>query len=395
MTKTISTIAKVLYLSFVEEFNLIIRDLGALLILLIAVLLYPILYSTAYYPAVLEDIPVAVIDLDHSTLSRKTIEMVDATAKINVVYTCSSMEEAKDLFWKDQVKGIIYIPPRFEKSVYSGQPEKIGVYCDASYFLVYKETLISALRSIGTLSASIEIKRWMLKGVPLSQGLIRQSPIKLKMYNLFNPGSSYSIYVLAGLILVIIQQTLLIGVGLVTGSRRERKKQKLSLEQHTPKGFFWAVVLGRSLVYLLISLFNIMFNFILISYWFDLPFQGEFTTVLYILIPFVMSTAFLGTAISQIFKEREHAIIFLAFSSPIILFLSGLSWPRFMIPQALNILSNVLPSTYVVPAYVRVRTMGVPFKYVSSEFYSLLILCVIYFVLATLFLRMRMSKDNK
>ncbi|PIF05331.1 MAG: hypothetical protein CSA36_07360 [Draconibacterium sp.] len=395
MKRLFPTIFKIIYLSFIEEFRLIKKDFGALLILLIAVIIYPIIYSVAYYPGTLTDIPVAVVDLDQTSLSRKTIQMVDASPQINVANVCSSMEEAKQLFWEESVNGVIYIPNHFEKSTYNGTSEKVGVYCDASYFLVYKETLIGALKSTGTLSGGIEIKKMMLKGVNRSQAFIKQTPIQMNLNQLFNTNSSYSTYVVVGLILVIIQQTLLIGIGLVAGSRREESKTKMCLTHHIPKGFFWSVILGRSAVYVLISLINIGFNFVLLSHWFNLPFQNSFTTVLYILLPFVLSTTFLGLALSQVFKEREHAIIFLAFSSPIVLFLTGMSWPHFMIPEVLNWIGSTLPSTHVVPAYVRIRTMGVPFHDVSYEFYWLLSMTIIYFVFASISLRVRSARASK
>ncbi len=392
MKRLISTTFRVIYLSFIEELRLIVKDFGALLILLIAVLVYPIVYSVAYYPGTLTEIPVAIVDLDHTPLSRKAIQMTDAAPQLHITNVCSSMEEAKELFWNEKVKGVIYIPKDFEKSIYSGSLEKVGVYCDASYFLIYKETLIGALKSVGTLSGGIEIKKMMIKGVNHSKTFIKQTPIQMNLNQLFNRNSSYSTYVVVGLILVIIQQTLLIGIGLVAGSRREESKTKVCLTHHIPKGFFWAVILGRSAVYVLISLINIVFNFVFVSDWFDLPYQNNFITVLYILLPFVLSTIFLGIAISQIFKEREHAIIFLAFLSPLVLFLTGMSWPHFMIPEILNWFGNILPSTHIVAAYIRIRTMGVDFQYVTNEFYILITMTFVYFVFASLSLRIRSKR---
>ncbi len=386
---------KILHLSFIDEFRLIRKDFGALLILVIAAIIYPIIYSFVYYPGTLTNVPIAVVDLDQTSLSRKAKQILDASPQLNVTNVCSSMEEAKQLFWDEDVNGIIYIPNGFEKSIYNGTPEKIGVYCDGSYFLIYKETLIGALKSIKTLSGGVEIRKLTVKGVNSPDTFIRQTPIHMEMSQLFNPNSSYTTYVIVGLILVIIQQTLIIGIGLVAGSRREERKKKLCLIQHVPQGAFWTVALGRSAVYLIISLVNIVFNFVLLSHWFHLPFQGSFTEVLFLMLPFVLSTTFLGIMISQVFKEREHAIIFMVFLSPVILFLTGFSWPHFMIPQVLNWIANILPSTYVVPAYIRLRTMGAPFQYVADEFYSLWILTFIYFILASLSLRIRGGRAKR
>ncbi len=396
MKNILSKSYRVLALSIAEEINLIKRDFGAWLILLIAVVVYPFVYSVVYYPGVLHEIPIAVVDNDQSTLSRKALNMLDAAPQLHVANVCPDMTTAKELFRKNQVNGIIYIPHNLEKSVYNDTPEKIAVYCDASFFLIYKESLLGSMKTIGTLSAGVEIKKLMVKGVRESQAFNRAMPIDVKVNNLFNYSSSYSNYVLPALFIVIIQQTLLIGIGLVAGSRREQRWRKGNQSiMVTPKGYFWLVTLGRSIIYILISLFNIVFNFVFISYLFHLPFAGNFIDVLYIMIPFVLSTTFLGIAISQVFRAREHSIIFLAFLSPIVLFLTGMSWPKFMIPDILNWVATIIPSTHIVPAYIRIRAMGVNFSDVKPEFYSMLLLTVVYYALASIALRIRSKRIKK
>ena len=121
--------------------------------------------------------------------------MVEATQEIRITRQTGDFNEAEQLFWDNDTKGVLFIPIDFEKNVLKGQQTHIGLYCDAGYFLVYKETLRGTLRATGTLSAGIEIKRMMAAGVSQETAMKQRDPITLKTYSLYNPAGSYGSYV--------------------------------------------------------------------------------------------------------------------------------------------------------------------------------------------------------
>lgn len=84
--------------TFQREFTAIIKDPGALLILFLALIIYPIIYGIAYKNEVLRDLKVAVVDLDRTATSRTLSRMIDATADLHVASRPASMAEAEALF---------------------------------------------------------------------------------------------------------------------------------------------------------------------------------------------------------------------------------------------------------------------------------------------------------
>lgn len=386
-----------IHLAFVEELSRLKRDTGALLILVFAVVFYPIVYSIAYKNNVLEDMPVAVVDADHSQLSRKAIRMLDASAPLNIPIICENMEQAKTLFSEGDVHGVIVIPSEFEKAIYSGKSADVGIYCDAGYFLKYKQTITASLQSLGTLAAKIEVNRMMIGGKHMEQALEARSPIETKFTMLYNPSSGYSHYVMPGMILVILQQTLLIGIGLLGGGRLETRSKGLSILQLAQKYGAAPVVFGQALSYLLVSVFNVFFALLFVYKWFGIVDNASFLSVILYLLPYLLATIFLGLSIAHIFKRREHAIMFLVFLSPIVLFLNGMSWPVTSIPKVLHGMAHLFPSTIAVPGYLRLRTMGVELSSVRSEWIGLVIQTLVYAVLAILsmriYLRIQKSKN--
>jgi len=92
----------------------------------------------------------------------------------------------------------------------------------------------------------------------------------------------------------------------------------------------------------------------------------------------------MGITFSVLFKRRESSIMFMVFMSPIVIFLSGVSWPASSIPPFLYNLAHLFPSTIMIPAYLRVRSMGVGMYEIRHEYWQMLILMGFYFCTAAL-----------
>ena len=383
------------WFSFVDELKTILKDKGAMLIFFLAVLAYPLIYSIAYENNVVRDIPITVVDLDNSALSRQMIRMLAATKEIEVAQEAGSLHEARQLFWDGNSKGVILVPEGFEKNLLKGLQTSVSVYCDASYFLIYKETLSATIQAAGTFSAGVEIKRLMAAGSGEEQAMQQRDPVPAKFYNLYNPAGSYGSYVMPGIILIILQQTLLIGIGMIGGAGKERRNNQLVKPGIRVKEGMFSVVFGKGLAYFMIYLPNIAFTLIYLPKWFGFPDKGSFADVCILLVPYLFSVIFLGLMISMLFRRREHSIMTLVFVSPIVLFVSGLSWPETSIPPLLNHLSHIFPSTSMIPAFLRIRSMGVPVTDVKPELLFLLVQMIVYFVMAAVTYRITVIRQER
>ena len=121
-----------------EELKQVFKDEGVLIFFIIVPLIYPLLYSWIYNNETVHEVPVAVVDQSHTSLSRQFIRMCDASADVKVAYYAQDLDEAKSLVSRQLVKGIYLIPSDFESNVYRMQQGTISVYCDMSLMLTYK-----------------------------------------------------------------------------------------------------------------------------------------------------------------------------------------------------------------------------------------------------------------
>ena len=379
---------------FINELKSVFSDKGALLILVGAVVIYPVIYSIGYFNETMTDLKVAVVDLDHSTASRKYTAMIDASAELDVAYKTLDLPTAENLFMTNKVNGVILISKDFEKDLLSGQQANVAVYADASYFLKYKNTIIATTYSNAYFSGGISVLRYVAEGNSVQQAKVNNDPLPAYTHVLYNPSSGYGSFVMPGVILVILQQTLLIGIGMLGGSFSESKASPFILPKENRKREIIPYLTGKTGAFLLISLFNIAYAIILIHHWFNYPDKAEMLHVIMLLLPYLLSVIFLGIGLSTLFRHRESAIVFMVFLSPIALFLSGLSWPASSIPEWLVMVSKILPSTTVIPAYARLRTMGVGITAIKSEMLFLYAQTAVYLVLTLVYFFIRTSNNK-
>lgn len=380
---------------FVSELKAVFADRGALLILVGAMLIYPVLYSIVYMNETLTDLEIGVVDLDRTDMSRKYTHMLDATSELVVASSPLSLAEAEQQFLANKIKGVVLIENGFQRRVLSGDQAHVAVYADASYFLKYRNTYMAVSYVNATFSAGISIKKYMFEGASFEQAKVSADPLSAQTHILYNPASGYGNFVMPGIILVILQQTLLIGIGVLGGSFSESKASPFLLPLEKRRAEVLPYLTGKIGAYMLLSFLNVCFGVFCVHHWFNYPDNASFVHVLMLLFPYVLAVVALGVGLSTLFRHRESAIVFMVFLSPIALFLSGLSWPASAIPEALVWVSRLLPSTQVIPAYMRLRTMGVGMSAISHDVLILYLQAGIYVALTLLYFYIHIARDRK
>lgn len=363
----------------------ILADRGALMILVLGALGYAFFYPVPYLNQVVRSVPVVVVDPDGTALSRRLTRMVDATEAVRVDAVVTSAAEAERRVRRGEAHGVLAIPAGFQADVLRGEPVVVGAFGDASYFLLYSQVASSLARSVGTLSAGVEVRRMEATGVTRPAALDRWRPLPLVLRPLYNPVGGYGTYVVPAVLVLVLQQTLLIGIGLLAGSARERGVDEGRLLRATPV----ELVVGKAMVYLGLYLAHALLYLTVVFRVFGFPRQANPLVAILFLVPFLLAVTFLGLAVSAWFRERETAIQVLLFTSLPAVFISGFSWPPEAMPTWVGALAQLLPSTPGITGFLRLNQMGAGFRQVRGEWVALWALAAVYFVLALLVRRGR------
>jgi len=365
-----------------DESRLVFLDAGVLIITVLAVVVYAFFYPLPYLNQVMKDVPVVVVDEDHSGLSRRLVRMADEHQALRVAAAAASTSEAETLVRNGTVAGALVIPRDFERQVLLGRQARLSGHIDASYLLTYNTVLGALLETSGTLSAGVEVARLRAAGRNQDAAVRARRPVSLDLQPLFNATSGYATYVVPAVLVLILQQTLLIGVGMAGGARRERAAARPASAGGPGRPVLQ--VIGRAVPYLLLYAANAAYYFVFVPRYYGYYVPGSLGPVALLTLPFLLATTFLGLAVRACFTRRETAMQLILFSSLPLVFLSGFAWPVEALPAWISRAASLVPSTAAIPAYLRLTRMGAGLADVAHEAAVLWALVAIYFPAACL-----------
>lgn len=360
-----------------KEMRQTVTDEGVLIFFLLVPFLYPLLYSWAYSNELVREVPVAVVDLSHSHQSREFIREFDATPDAKVAYYCNSLDEARALVGKQVVHGVLYFPTDFQTNVLRMEQSHVGVYCDMSLMLAYKAIYQSAQAVASNMNSKMQIA--LSGNYTDREDQISTKPLEFEEVPLFNPTGGYGSFLIPGVLILIIQQTMLLGIGLAAGTAREsnRYHDLVPVSRHY-NGIF-RIVLGKSMAYFMIYAVIAAYLTIIVPRLFGFTSLLSGAPLLALMVPYILSCIFFGMMLSCLVRYRENVILLVVFTSLPFLFLSGISWPQSSIPGAWRSIATLLPSTFGVRGFIRINGMGATLSDIRLEYQALWVLTIVYF----------------
>jgi len=321
---------------------------------------YSFLYPLPYSHQTPREQPITVINLDNSLASRQLERMVDATPQIKIVERAHTINEAKAQFFAGKVRGILLIPENFYRDLLLGKSPTLGYAGDASYFLVYGTIAEGLAKAGGTLAAKTKITQLLADGVPLDLAKDQYTQTKLNMKPTFNPTIGYVNYVVPAVFVLILQQTLIIGLGLMGAT--EKYNSHYWFQQPTMK-----IVAVRTFIFIVIyyamSLyyFGFSFNFYGISK------LASPLLLLMLLVPFLLASSFIGIILGALVPRRELVTVVVLVSSMPLVFSAGFIWPIESLPQPIIWISNLFPCTPAIQSFLSVNQMGANFSQIIRQ----------------------------
>lgn len=377
----------------VEEIKNEFRDEGVLMFCVLVPLFYPLLYSWIYNNEVVRDVPVAIVDQSHSNASREFIRMVDGSPDTKVAYYCNSLDEAKELTGKQKVHGTIYFPSDFETRLGRGDQATVGVYCDMSLMLTYKAIYQTAQAVASDINSSIQIKN--STGFTNRDDQITTKPLDFDEVPIFNTTSGYGNAILPGVLALILQQTLLLGIGLSAGTAREKNRFQnlVPIEKHY-NGIF-RIVLGKSAAYFALYMVMAAYITLCVPRMFHFVSLVTAQTLIGLMVPYLLAVIFFGLTMSCLVRYRENVMLLAVFTSLPLLFMTGISWPQSNIPWFWEAFSWLFPSTFGVRGFLRISSMGATLPDIRLEYQALWIQTLVYFFTACIVYRYQIMLSHK
>lgn len=365
-----------------KEMKTIFTDSGVLLILIIAGFGYPLLYSTVYLSESVDEIPVGIIDESATSESRRFASKIDATREISLV-SCVNIDDAIQKMKRRDIHGIVVIPKSFNKDIETGRQTTVSLYVNMATFFIYKNIALACNYVMLDENKNISLRKLSAEGLTEQEALASAEPLQNKMNILFNEGNGFASFFVPGVLVLVIHQLLFLGIGMVSGTRREENaNRKLSQIETPSKKKVYRYILGQGAAYFLIYSLIGSYILIIVPRLFGLPHFASTWDIYRLLLPFLLAVIFFSQTWSVFIRNRETGMVMFLFFSVILLFLSGLTWPLSSFPAFWKYFSYIFPATFGVEGYIKINCMGADFSVINTEFVALWIQAVIYFITA-------------
>lgn len=368
-----------------QEFRTTFRDQGVLIFFILVPLVYPLIYAFIYTNETIREVPAVAVDNSRSSLSREYLRKVDATPDVNIVTYCADMEEAKLMMKDRKAYGVIYIPADFSDNIARGKQTQVSLYCDMSGLLYYKALLLANTNVSLAMNADIKVER--AGNSTERQDEITAYPIEYEDVALYNPTNGFADFLIPVVLMLIIQQTLLLGIGLSAGTAREHNQFRDLVPINRHYNGTLRIVMGKGLSYFMVYSLVSVYILCVVPWIFKLnriAIPGELALFI---LPYLAACIFFSMTASIAIRNRETCMLLFVFTSVPLLFLSGISWPAAAIPPFWKYFSYIFPSTFGINGYVRINSMGATLNEVAFEYRALWLQAGFYFITACLVYR--------
>lgn len=326
---------------------------------LVAPVLVFVVVQWLFGVGVVRNLPVAIVDVDQSAVSRKIVRMVNATPVSSVAFRCNSLREAKHLMDVGETEAVLLLPADLERDMLKGTAPDLALYINNTNLVSGGLLKAGLYRTLATFSAGVKLQVYLKSGsTTIHQAYEKISPVTVDAHVLFNPFGNYSYFLSLGLIPVML--TVFTFLGSVYALGIELKEKTAGDFMRVANHNIIVALCGKFLPHTFLYLVNAMVMNLILFKGLGTPLNGS----LGILI---------ASEILLILSYQAMAVVFLAFTSNLRLSLSlgsaytmmaltfsGLTFPSIAMPLIAKGFGYIFPYTLWLKIFLSQSLRGEP-----------------------------------
>lgn len=315
-------------------------------------------FAVVFKEGVARDIPIAVLDEDHTALSRKVTQMIDDTPTAMVSYEVQSMDEAEHLMREGRISAIIQIPAFFEKEILSVGQTHLESYVSGTNITVNGLLAKDIQTAVTTFQAGVQLQMLMKQGLTERQAMAQIQPVRFVKHVLFNPYTNYSYYLspsfMPMMLLIFVIMTTIFAVG------TELKRGTAGEWFATGGDSVAASVAGKLLPITVVMFLVAMAMLCIIFKVVGVPLNGSLWVILLATLLFIVSYQAIGLFIVALLSNLRLSLSIGGGYSVLAFTFSGLTFPVMAMWPAMQYLSRLFPFTYYTDIFVDQMLRGAP-----------------------------------
>ena len=328
---------------------------------LILILIFPnlvnILTCYSLKEKQLRFIPSAVYLGDNTSMTRDIVRNLKSSETFDVQYIVDDPNEVEALMRDGKILFGLIIPQNFTNDIKNFKSPKLTTVIDGTQLSPASFTKIASSELLMTIKTGAMMSTYQGKlSMSETEALNTAMPINIVNRLIGNPTRNYINFLLPGMMLAIVQ----VAVAMNAASSKIVKKSSGIID-------FFKNVMKNLIDYGILGIVSAVLILAVQHYIFDVPIKASYTSVLLLLIVFMLAVVSMSLLIASIFSKKQvfatqvAAVWFIPSS-----ILSGYSWPLISMPDFFRQISSFMPYTYFVSTLRNLMLKGHSYDYKTN-----------------------------
>lgn len=305
-----------------------------------------------------ERMPVAVVDKDQTSISRRLIHEMQATPSVDIQLVTNSYPEARRAMQQGKIYGIFVIPGNFYQSLVDFKRPKIDFYVTNAYTVGGNTAYKQMLTMVNLTSGAFQREVLRKKGLPDDVIMHRIQPLTIEGHMLANPWGNYSVYlvstILPGILGLICLMLTIFAIGF------ELKARTSHAWLRAAGGNYTVAMIGKLIPYTVIYMVLGVGCHVILYRFAGFPVYGSHARLMFGLLLFIFAMEALGITMIGLLPTLRDALSIGALYSMLGFSLSGFTYPQMAMLPPFKALSYLEPLRHYYLIYVNEALMAAP-----------------------------------
>ncbi|EJG0909662.1 ABC transporter permease [Vibrio parahaemolyticus] len=321
----------------------------------------PILLSLTIWgvfsAGIARNLPIGVVDLQHSQLSRKLIQTLDASSTLSVDYHYTSANEAKNAMIEGDIYAFAVIPSKFDQDILLHRQPQLSVFFNSQYILVAKLINSAVAQAQGYFDAQVQVMGNLAKGNTTTLSALGQAvPVSTQITALFNRNTNYAQFLVTAIVPAIWQICIVVSTILILAAhfRIYGGKNGFEFLGNKPYTKLSAILSPYIPVFMLQGALFLYWFYVLL----DWPMEGSLVVMLLAQLVTIVACIIMGALFFFLSMDPARAMSFAgAFTAPSFAFM-GITFPVSDMNTLAHAWRSLLPITHYIEVQVGQASYG-------------------------------------
>ena len=318
-------------------------------------------FALLFNQGAIRNIPIAVLDEDNTTLSRKVAQMIDDTPTALVARDIQSMAEGERLIREGKIMAVVQIPAFFEKNILSNSQTHLESYVSGTNITVNGLLSKDIQTAVTTFTGGIQLQVLMKQGLTQRQAMAQLMPVRFDRHVLFNPHINYGYYLspsfMPMMLMIFVVMVTVFSIG--TELKHSTSREWMAAGNDSVGAALLGKVLPITAVMFLISLVMLLINFKIVG----TPLNGSLTVILIGTLLFILSYQSISVLIVSLLANLRLSLSIGGGYSVLAFTFSGLTFPIMAMWEPMQWVSKIFPFTFYTDIFVDQMLRGTPWVY--------------------------------